>query len=79
MDQVSSRTFTCTQSGEVGEDWRECITTNIRTGVPVETVYLTQWIHVGSKPQLVMYDRGSNTNLIASRIAEAGNMKIISN
>ena len=79
MDQVRSGMLTCTRSDEVGEDWREYITMNVRTGASVETVYLTQWIRVGSKPQLVMYDRGSNTNLIAGRLAQAGNMKIIFN
>ena len=48
MDQIRSGTFTCTQDCEDGEDWRECITTNVRTVGPVETVYLTQWIYVGS-------------------------------
>ena len=42
MDQIRSGTFTCSQDCEDEEDWRECITTNVRTVGPVETVYLTQ-------------------------------------
>ena len=56
----------------------ESVSPPTRTEGPVETVYLTQWVYVGSKPQIIMYDRGSNTNLITGRIAEEENMKIIS-
>ena len=69
----------CTQNKNQTENWRECITMNIRTGSPTKTVYLTQWIKVGLEPQLVMYDRGSNTNLIVGKLAEMENMKIVSN
>ena len=79
VDQVSSGTFICTQNSSQTDNWRECITTNTRAGSLFETVYLTQRIQVGSEPQLVMYDRGSNTNLIAGKIAETENMEIISN
>ena len=34
---------------------------------------------MGQKPQLVMYDRGSNTNLILGKVAQSGKMGIISN
>ena len=52
MVQVRSRTFTCTWSDEVGENLQDHTTMNTRTGGPGETVYLTQWIRMGKKPQL---------------------------
>ena len=43
-----------------------------------ETVYLSQWINIGSTPRLVMFDRGSSSNLIAGELAEEENLEILS-
>ena len=43
------------------------------------TAYLTQWVMIGSNPLLVMYDRGSNINLICGKVAETQELQRISN
>lgn len=73
VDQVRSGTFTCTQN----KNNPRCTTRSSRTAGTGETIYLTQWIRVGDKPQLVMYDQGSNTNLILGKVAQRGKMNII--
>ena len=77
-DQVRSGTFTCTQTKK-----KKNTTPNQKTKKPRATgtgdpIYLTQWIRVGGKPTLVMYDRGSNTNLVLGKIAQEGKMETIS-
>ena len=42
------------------------------------TTYLTQWIMVGSAPQLVLYDRRSNTNMVRGEVAETEGSEILS-
>ena len=78
IDQVRSGTFTCTRNEEVEGSFSGRTTRSSQTTEPGETVYLTQWIRVGKKPQLVMYDRGSNTNLILGKVAQSGKMGIVS-
>ena len=61
--------------------WREpelLVTTQHRSAGTLETVYLTQWIKVGSTPQLVLYDRGNNANTIAGEMASNKNLEILS-
>ena len=58
MEQVKSGMFTCTQNKNNTENYPSCTTRSSRTAGTGETIYLTQWIHVGDRPQLVMYDRG---------------------
>ena len=77
MDQVRSRTFTCTRSDEAGENLQDHTTLITHTGGPVETVYLTQWIGVGKKPQLVMHDQAPTQTSYLAWVAQAGKMKII--
>ena len=43
------------------------------------TAYLTQWVMIGSTPHLVMYDHGSNINLIWGKVAETQEQQMISN
>ena len=42
------------------------------------TTYLTQWVMAGSSPRLVLYDCGSNTNMIQREVAENQELKILS-
>ena len=42
------------------------------------TAHLTQWVMIGSEPHLVMYDQGSNFNLIRSTVAENQQLQRIS-
>ena len=74
-DQVRTGTFTSTQTKKKNSKRN---TRSPRTAGTGETIYLTQWIRVGDKPLLVMYDRGSNTNLILGKVAQKGKMQIIS-
>ena len=75
-DQVRTGTFTCTQTKKKKNSKRN--TRSPRTTGTGDTIYLTQWIRVGGKPRLVMYDRGPNTNLILGKIVQEGKMQIIS-
>ena len=67
--QSGAGVFSCTR---IGDDWRQCEPTH------VETVCLTQWIKVGSKTRLVMYDRGSNINLATNAVAKARKSEMVS-
>ena len=64
-EQVRSGTFTCTQTKKKKNSKRT--TKNPRTTGTGDTIHLTQWVRVGGKPSLVMYDRGSNTNLVLGK------------
>ena len=77
-DQVGSGTFTCTQTKKKKKTTSKRKTRSPRTAGAGDTIYLIQWVRVGGKPTLVMYDRGSNTNLVLRKIAQEGKMKTIS-
>ena len=58
--------FTPTELGQRNLDTK---TKSLYSGIK-DTVYLSQWIKIGSTPHLVMYDRGSSSNLTAGELAE---------
>ena len=43
-----------------------------------KAIYFNQWVQIGSTPQLVFYDRDSNTNIISGEMAENEELKILS-
>ena len=43
-----------------------------------EACFLMQWVRIGSSECLVMFDRGSNVNLIDGEVAERENLKVLS-
>ena len=49
----------------------------VRSCAASEAIYLTQRVHVGSTPQLVFYNRGSNVNIIVGEVVENEELEII--
>ena len=74
MEKIGISAFLCSWSGdftltELGRSNPDPKTKIVCSGVK-DTVYLSQWINIGSTQLLVMYDRGSSSNLTAGELAE---------
>ena len=83
-DRICFGVFLCSWDGELsltelgrGEP-EVLVTSRDKSTRTQETMYLMQWIKVGSSPQLVLDDRESNTNIISGEMEENKGLEILS-
>ena len=83
-ERISIGAFFCSWDGDLAptelgrRDPEPPTTTRDKGPRTKETIYLTEWIKVGSAPQLVIYDRGSSANIIAGELGGQENLEILS-